>query len=439
MPQLKVSVRDSNAPSGGIAVITFGGAFFSVSPLFLRIQRFDRAERYLGPSGWQVAEVEVPVLSSGWEGDTLVAELGPDIVDHMFPGLPLEIAIRGTEHFGTVNWPEVMPSIGARRATSTARIGGTLTSLETRANPTAAPEPRAPQTLAAGPVEPVAPTDPGPAPQSDASPSRRDRTPVPMPTAMSAPMRRETTKGGGGGTRTVLVLGAMATAALGLGGVFVSGACPQFVAACRPSPPPSVAAPVAPAVAAVVPAPVAAAPAQAAPTPAVARVRIPLGPAGTALEASEIRFRTAFSFRQDLETFDIVVSETATGHQAFVSGVPERSAAPLCMKLNPGSPSCDFRPDGPFAAPRDGVFAQIGQPFAAEAPAAAERMRLYGLIPAWQLVDRTLTLQRPMGGAAAWTVVAGPFPRRELAADWCAVLRRQLQQISITVPCQPAG
>ncbi len=133
-------VEDPGSPGGGYALIRIAGVTDPSGDASFWLRRVGYDRNNLGPHGWQSPECRLrPVeVQGGPDGVELL--IGPEVVDVLEVGMPIELSIPAFGVRARLIWPDIPPSILA----DTGR-GGRLGFAERRAvEPDAAPPPRRP-------------------------------------------------------------------------------------------------------------------------------------------------------------------------------------------------------------------------------------------------------------------------------------------------------
>ena len=121
---MTVTVReDRSVAGGGYAVIHLPGALLPSGDVEMRVRRigFDRSN--LGPDGWQGPEAMLVPRFVAPSADGLEIGIGPEIVDRISFGTPVEIEIPALGLRSVLHWPDVPPSIGDTSSARTRVLG----------------------------------------------------------------------------------------------------------------------------------------------------------------------------------------------------------------------------------------------------------------------------------------------------------------------------
>lgn len=109
-PSIEV-FEDPAAPQGGQALIRVTGLGSDPGDAAFTIRRFGYDKGVLGPNGWQGPDVRLQPLAAGYANGTLQMTVGPDVVDEIDVGTPVEIELPAAGLRDTLNWPSVPPSV----------------------------------------------------------------------------------------------------------------------------------------------------------------------------------------------------------------------------------------------------------------------------------------------------------------------------------------
>lgn len=115
----QVSIReDRSVPGGGHAEIRITGVKAGDARANFYVRRLDYEKNNLGPEGWQGPEAEWTPLSVRQEGYDVVVRIGPDVVDRLEVGTPVEIEFPSLGVKSTAPWPDIAPSAYSRAGRS---------------------------------------------------------------------------------------------------------------------------------------------------------------------------------------------------------------------------------------------------------------------------------------------------------------------------------
>ena len=103
--------EDPAAPQGGQAVIRVTGLGSDPGDAAFTIRRFGYDKGVLGPNGWQGPDIRLQPLATGYANGTLQMTVGPDVVDAIDVGTPVEIELPAAGVRDTLSWPSVPPSV----------------------------------------------------------------------------------------------------------------------------------------------------------------------------------------------------------------------------------------------------------------------------------------------------------------------------------------
>ena len=110
---MTVTVReDRSVGGGGYAVVHVPGALLPGGDVEMHIRRigFDRSN--LGPDGWQGPEAPLRPRFVTPTADGLEIGIGPEIVDRISFGTPVEIEVPALGLRSVLHWPDIAPSVG---------------------------------------------------------------------------------------------------------------------------------------------------------------------------------------------------------------------------------------------------------------------------------------------------------------------------------------
>ncbi len=162
-PTGHVSIReDRSVPGGGHAEVRIAGVQATADRANFHVRRLNYEKNNLGPEGWQGPEAEWTPLAVRQDGTDLVVSVGPDVVDRIEVGMPVEIEFPGLGVSSTAPWPDISPSAYSRAGRSGTPARRTRTGLVAPPPPPppAEPEPEpAPVLVAEPPPEPPATED----------------------------------------------------------------------------------------------------------------------------------------------------------------------------------------------------------------------------------------------------------------------------------------
>ena len=169
---------DPRYPLGGHALLVLPeGASFGTGRFRLR-RLYDNW--YLGPHGWQAAEVTLGPIPASQRDSGYAVALGPAVVDHLEEFTNLEITFEEGAS-GEVVWPEnVLPSpdrAGHGGLRSAEMEGAVLPAGREPLRPAAGPEPAAPKPRLPDP-DPVPPDPAAPPPKPEPNQTTRKRSSV---------------------------------------------------------------------------------------------------------------------------------------------------------------------------------------------------------------------------------------------------------------------
>jgi hypothetical protein len=156
-------VPDAKVPSGGHAFIKVDGVATPPGDDQIMIRRHGHRDRHLGPDGWQGPEIKLKPLETRHDNGVWALSFGPEVVDVIEEGTPIEIEVLGLEFKDTLHWPALLISIDssgrrsrvvAGRRPAPAKVATVPPISEPSAPEPCAPEPPAPEPPAPEPPEP---------------------------------------------------------------------------------------------------------------------------------------------------------------------------------------------------------------------------------------------------------------------------------------------
>ncbi len=141
-------VREDARAGGGHAVIEVHGLAAVPDSTELAIRRAEHQANNLAAGGWQGPEARITPRESRFENGVLSLGLGPEVVDHLELGTPLEIELPALGLKRSLHWPRVAPSVQAsarrRRVVAGERGEASAGGAPPRERPAAASERAAP-------------------------------------------------------------------------------------------------------------------------------------------------------------------------------------------------------------------------------------------------------------------------------------------------------
>ena len=179
-----VRVEADPARRHGYALIRIPGAAAGLADPRFKIQRPDEQAAFLGMTGWQPAETALTPHNAWVEGDELVLEIGPEIVDQVEDGT-VGFSLPSIRLSRTVVWPVLAPSRGAGREV----VRGAAKPAEVPVTAAKPMQPPTPQREAPVWVEPLLQQ----APPSEPMPPLVPPTPVAFPADQDETIRQKVT------------------------------------------------------------------------------------------------------------------------------------------------------------------------------------------------------------------------------------------------------
>jgi hypothetical protein len=107
-------VPDASVPSGGHAFISVHGVTTPPDDDQIMIRRHGHRDRHLGPAGWQGPEIKLKPRETRLGKDVWALRFGPEVVDVIEEGTPVEIEVLGLGFKHTLHWPALLISIDSR-------------------------------------------------------------------------------------------------------------------------------------------------------------------------------------------------------------------------------------------------------------------------------------------------------------------------------------
>ncbi len=154
-PNGHVSIReDRSVPGGGHAEVRIAGVQATVDRANFHVRRLNYEKNNLGPEGWQGPEAEWTPLAVRQDGTDLVVSVGPDVVDRIEVGMPVEIEFPALGVTATTPWPDISPSAYSRADRSGTPARRTRTGVVAPPPPPPAAEPEPVPELVAEPATP---------------------------------------------------------------------------------------------------------------------------------------------------------------------------------------------------------------------------------------------------------------------------------------------
>jgi hypothetical protein len=129
------------------------------------IRRHGHRDRHLGPDGWQGPEIKLKPLDTRHDNGVWSLSFGPEVVDVIEEGTPIEIEVLGLDFKDTLHWPALLISIDSSGRRSRVVAGRRPAPAKVATVPPT-PEPCAPEPPA---PEPPAPEPPEPEPREPAA------------------------------------------------------------------------------------------------------------------------------------------------------------------------------------------------------------------------------------------------------------------------------
>ena len=114
--------EDRSVPTGGYALVRVHGAAGHGQGVGLFVRRLGYEDNNLGAEGWQGPESPWTPLSVGDDGLDLVMRIGPDIVDRIEVGQPIELEVAKLGLRIELPWPDITPSSSSRAGRSRTRV-----------------------------------------------------------------------------------------------------------------------------------------------------------------------------------------------------------------------------------------------------------------------------------------------------------------------------
>ena len=141
-PTSEITIHeDRSEPGGGFAVIRVTGVAHNPGDAGFSIRRIGYDRNALGRDGWQGPDTRLYPLAVRFHQNCLYLKVGPDVVDVIEVGTPIDIEIPAVGVRATLHWPEIAPSVAGHDASRRTRIGfGSRTLATPAAKPAPAPE-----------------------------------------------------------------------------------------------------------------------------------------------------------------------------------------------------------------------------------------------------------------------------------------------------------
>ena len=115
--------EDRSEPGGGYAVIRITGINANPGNASYAIRRLGYDRNNLGYEGWQGPDARLDPLAVRYRQGELYLKVGPEVVDTVEVGTPVEIEVPAVGVRATLHWPEIATSVRDRRGPPRARTG----------------------------------------------------------------------------------------------------------------------------------------------------------------------------------------------------------------------------------------------------------------------------------------------------------------------------
>ncbi len=170
-------VTDASVPAGGHAFISVHGVTTPPGDDQIMIRRHGHRDRHLGPAGWQGPEIKLKPLETRLDKGAWALRFGPEVVDAIEEGTPVEIEVLGLGFKDTLHWPALLISIDSsgRRSRMVAGRRQGLAKAAPVVEATVTPEPPPPE------PPPPEPEPPEPEPREPAAVESGDGKEKPDP------------------------------------------------------------------------------------------------------------------------------------------------------------------------------------------------------------------------------------------------------------------
>ena len=115
--------EDRSEPGGGFAVIRVTGVAHNPGDAGFSVRRIGYDRSTLGRSGWQGPDARLYPMDVRFHQGSLYLKVGPDVVDRIEVGTPIEIEIPSVGVRATLHWPEIAPSVAEHGPSRRTRTG----------------------------------------------------------------------------------------------------------------------------------------------------------------------------------------------------------------------------------------------------------------------------------------------------------------------------